>query len=576
MKDSKKRKEKVYVDTAVTMSNTELTDRYSSAGKEHVVAYSGNDNESGQTLKKSLKSISQEKVDPNYKKQNLKQQSGFSAEVKETAKANAESIINGSDVRKTRTDDIGNVNDQLYDHVEIDSDGKIITGSGTQMKFVGKDPKDALGKLQSKNFDKYRENNVKIEVPSDFYDEMVKEADIQIADLKNQASKCQSDGNNEKAKTINEKIKRLQDTKNSLKKSHVSTKEAEFARLHPKLSTAKDVADVSIKAGNQAAVNGFKIGSTVSLTKNIVSVIEGNEDIDEAIKNIAKDTAQTTLKSHINVTATTAVKSVMKNAKSKTVRNIAKSSVPDGAVSVSLNAISSVYSFSKGDISGEECASQIAEQSTATFGAIAIDSGLKKLKINKLAGSEFPFQIATAAVSTTKTVFRFINGDIDGIECLEQIGQDGANLIASSVFSLFTTIALPGHAIVSSILGALFGYALSSSCYKGLVATLADAAKEAKMAKEERERIEREVQEHIRMLQEYRTQLEHLINEYLSSYSDVFRSAFDEIKQSLEIGDIDGYISSMNIITKSMGKEALFENKDEFEKLMNSSEKIIL
>lgn len=48
--------------------------RYGSAIKEHLVAYGGIDNETGQQLTRSLKSISQQKTNPNYEYQNLKQQ----------------------------------------------------------------------------------------------------------------------------------------------------------------------------------------------------------------------------------------------------------------------------------------------------------------------------------------------------------------------------------------------------------------------------------------------------------------------------------------------------------------------
>ena len=67
----------------ITGANTEIIQRYGSAVKEHIVLYSGVDNENGKQLVKSLKSINRQKVNPEYRKQNLKQQAGFSAEVKD-------------------------------------------------------------------------------------------------------------------------------------------------------------------------------------------------------------------------------------------------------------------------------------------------------------------------------------------------------------------------------------------------------------------------------------------------------------------------------------------------------------
>jgi hypothetical protein len=70
-------------------AGVEIVQRYGSAVKEHLVAYSGTDNEAEKRLKKSLKSISGQKVNSEFKNQNIKQQAGFAAEVKHTARENA-------------------------------------------------------------------------------------------------------------------------------------------------------------------------------------------------------------------------------------------------------------------------------------------------------------------------------------------------------------------------------------------------------------------------------------------------------------------------------------------------------
>jgi len=75
---------------------------------------------------------------------------------------------------------MGSVNDSLYDHVEVDAHGNPIPGSGTQMKFVGKNPRECLEKLLSKKYQKYRDNNVPFEVPSDYYDGVQQEIDKEI------------------------------------------------------------------------------------------------------------------------------------------------------------------------------------------------------------------------------------------------------------------------------------------------------------------------------------------------------------------------------------------------------------
>jgi hypothetical protein len=69
---------------------------------------------------------------------------------------------------------------RIYDHVEIDAQGNIISGSGSQMKFVGSSPEAAVDRLASHNFEKYLDADAKIDVPSDYYDGMKSEIKARI------------------------------------------------------------------------------------------------------------------------------------------------------------------------------------------------------------------------------------------------------------------------------------------------------------------------------------------------------------------------------------------------------------
>ena len=70
--------------------------------------------------------------------------------------------------------------------------------------------------------------------------------------------------------------------------------------------------------------------------------------------------------------------------------------------------------------------------------------------------------------------------------------------------------------------------------------------------------------------------METIISEYLTSCAEVFNESFSGIKNALEIGDVDGVISSANQITKALGKQVLFKDMDEFEQLMNGDTAIKL
>ena len=102
-----------------------------------------------------LKEIGKWKINPKYYYQNVRQQSGYAAEVISTAKENIKNILKKNGITTVRADDMPKLfgkNNQFVDKVRI-KDGKII--ERIQTKFIGKNPKECLNKLASKKCEKY-------------------------------------------------------------------------------------------------------------------------------------------------------------------------------------------------------------------------------------------------------------------------------------------------------------------------------------------------------------------------------------------------------------------------------------
>lgn len=523
MKKEREEKQKSLENAGLAGAASEVVDRYGSANKEFLVGYKGVDNETGQKLSKSLKSIAGSKVNPDYRDTNIHQQAGFSAEVESNSRKNAENIINKGNRRNTRTDDaakqkygnseIGGKNDPLYDHVELDADGKPIAGTATQLKFVGKGGEDSLNKITSKDFDKYFENDVPIEVPSDYYDGIRKAAGEKAEKIQEQIEhlkKIQA-GNQDAQNTQNtleakqkllKKLESVRDGK-SIRKSNVSSKEAVFARLHPKLATAKDIANISHRAGMEQAKSGAVIGGGFSVVKNLVAVVKGEKDADTAVKAVIKDTGIAATVSYATGAGGSAIKAVMQNAESAVARGLSKTNIP--AV------------------------------------------------------------IVTTTIEAGKTLGKFIKGEIDGVECLTELGEKGTGMLASAMFAAIGQAAIP-IPVVGAMIGSMVGYALSSAFYGQLVSAL----KDAKLAREERIRIEKECAEAVAMIRAYRLEMENAISHYLSDHIAVFQESFDGIKNALTIGDVDGFIAGANTITCKLGGKPQFNNFSEFDSFMEN------
>lgn len=126
--------------------------------------------------------------------------------------------------------------------------------------------------------------------------------------------------------------------------------------------------------------------------------------------------------------------------------------------------------------------------------------------------------------------------------------------------------------VAGAIIGSFVGYTLTTMMYGGLM----KAMNEAKLAREERIRVEKECKEVIRAIRAYRKEMNEYMDRYLNDYREVFNNAFLDIKTALSIGNIDGCIDGFNQITCKLGGHVEFNNMEEFNKRMKDSSPFIL
>ena len=504
----------------------EAVERFGSAVKEHFVSYSGEDRETGADPTRSLKSIADSKTSPEYKKTNIKQQAGFSAEVKSVARENSEKIIKGTDGRTSRTDDvtrqtdsqgrsIGGTNDQLFDLVEVNDDGTIIEGTARQLKFVGGNPKDCAALLLGKKYDKYRESGVPIEIPADFYDQVQADYAERLSKLDKQIQAAQDKGDTELVARLKKQRNKVETTSKNLRKSNVTNKEALFAREHPGLSTAKDVVKVAHKAGVHQAKVGAVISGSISIIKNFVACAKGEMAPQEAAAEVVKDTGKGAAFSYATAFSGAVVKGAMQNASSGYIRALSKTSLPA--------------------------------------------------------------QIVTTTVNVGKIMKKFITGEITGAQCIEQLGEDGFGELGAAMYGMIAVSAVQGIGsqvltVVAGAAGASIGYIAAVAVYKELSTSL----KEYELAVERRKQIESECAEAIVFIRKYREEMIEAYEKYFTEHLTEFRSSMDAMDKAIEEGDVDGVLASNAQIQSILGHKIQFTSQRSFDELMLSDESFIL
>ncbi|MCQ2639506.1 hypothetical protein JT070_04230 [Helicobacter pylori] len=512
-KDREKKQQYSNITDATIMGSTaEESALHASANREHFSAWD------------RLEEISKRKVNPNYIKQNINQQAGYSAEIKEQAHVNANNILAGKRGRLRQYDDLSSgqkaqvknlfpnyatpsKNHEIVDYVSVDEKGNVIPGTLTQSKFVGRNGEECFEKFLSKDYEKYLKNGMKMEIPKDFFGDFQKEANIKIKSLESRIAKQKELGDFQKAAHLEEKLQKCKTIKAHTRPASITKREAIEARLNPNLSTAKDVASVSHQAGMNVAQTGALIGGGVSAITNIYECIANGKDPMKALKHTLVATAKGGALSYGSTFASSSLGGLMQSSANKVIQSLGKGSVPA--------------------------------------------------------------MIVGACVANATILGRYFSGKIDKTELLKQLGKANTTLISSGAMAVAGQALIP-IPVVGALVGGFVGAILSETCFN---AFLKDR-EEAKLARQRRIEIEKECREFIKLLEIYQNQFKEVFERYFHETTRFFNQSFDELERASYAGDADLAIGVNNKIQERLGQKALFDNKQEGWELITSNKNI--
>ncbi|WRD22184.1 hypothetical protein E5K55_03610 [Helicobacter pylori] len=514
MKKDREKKQKYgnITDATILGSTSEDSALYASANREHL------------SVLDKLEEISKRKINPNYINQNINQQAGYSAEIKEQSHVNANNILAGKRERIVQYDDLSSEqkakvkslfpnyatpskNHELVDYVSVDEKGNVIPGTAVQSKFVGRNGEECFKKLLSKDYEKYFENGAKMNVPKDYYRDIQKAADAKIESLESQIAKQKGLGDFQKSAHLEEKLQKCKTIKAHTRPASATKREAIEARLNPNLSTAKDVTSVSHQAGMNAAQTGALIGGGVSLVTNVWECVVNGKDPKKAIKHTAIATLKGGALSYGSAFASSSLGGLMQSSANKVIQSLGKGSIPTIIVSV---------------------------------------------------------------VVTNATILgRYISGKINGTELLKQLGKANTTLISSGAMAVAGQALIP-IPVVGVLIGGLVGAVLSETCFNALL----KARKETKLARQRRIEIEKECREFIKLLEAYQNRFKEVFEQYFHETTKFFDQSFDELGRALCAGDADLAIGGNNKSREWLGQKALFDNKQEGWELITSNKNI--
>lgn len=484
---------------------------YGGAIGEHLVGLTGMDSLRDHEWVRGLKKIADSKVHPDYEYQNTHQQAGFSAEVKSVVRQNSEARIHGDATRTMRTDDLGRVNDPLYDSVQIDEHGAIIDGTGTQIKFLGYSESDpfhehsaarAFHTLMSDKFAKYHEHDVLIEVPKDQYEGLLVETNKKIQILHDQLAHVTDP---EVRHHLEIQLERAEAIRQHTRQSVVTSDEAVFAREHPYLSTAQDMGRIAHSAGVQAAEFGAIIGGSMAIVQQTVALLKGEITGKEAAINIGTSTVKRAWQSYVVGAGGTLLKGAMEQASSAGLRGAAMTGLPQAMVQV--------------------------------------------------------------GITSSQVLYRYCTGQIDEKSCVQELSLQSANMLSASLFAGIGQVVIP-IPIVGGMLGAIAGYSMSSAMF----GMLQQAFREEGIAIDCRQELEAACAQYVAQMKGYREQFESAITTYFSHEKEQFQLAFRGMQDGITVNDTQWVLDMGNCIIELFGGTVAYKNQGEFDALMASDE----
>lgn len=356
----------------VGYGQSELVQRFGEASSQIRQAYSGKryDSLGNELLHKgrSLEKINTYKVNPDYAEQNLKQQSGFAAELLEESNRNRDAILQGSDIQRRTTDGIGKTNDTQYDLVDVDPSGNVSNPS--QMKFLGVDKNGKYSVIEKlakdKSWDRYDQP---IDIPKDQYESALKYANDEADKLLEQAKKLREQGKIEKALEKEELSEKYRTAGKRIRPSSVTEEDAMLARTNPKKYVAREMLKDAHSAGKEAAQGAILVGGVISLGQNICAVYSGEETIEDAVKNVTITTAKAGATAYGVGSVGSAIKSVMHTSKNEVVRKLGTTNLPTAIVTSTLEISRIIKSYAKGEITDSEAFAQLGKSGVGSLAA---------------------------------------------------------------------------------------------------------------------------------------------------------------------------------------------------------------
>lgn len=199
-------------------------------------------------------------------------------------------------------------------------------------------------------------------------------------------------------------------------------------------------------------------------------------------------------------------------------------------------------------------------------------SNSKNAVFSKLANTNVAAQIITVAAVVKDSAVKYINGEINEEEFINEVGVKGATMVAGMIGGeigailggIVGIVALPG--VVGTIITTVACSAIVS------VYNTSKQLNEYKLKENQIKRIELEA---LKEMENQRNILKTLIKEKYEKWDETCTLGFEAIFVSTFNNDIDGISSGINQILSIIGETVMFSSREEFNTFFDDEDAIL-
>lgn len=192
---------------------------------------------------------------------------------------------------------------------------------------------------------------------------------------------------------------------------------------------------------------------------------------------------------------------------------------------------------------------------------LILSSGNQVFK--KIMDSNQVTQIVAASLLVKDTIFQLINGDIDDQEFLEQVGKQGAMMIAGTVGAAAGSLLIP-----IPVVGSMVGSIITSIVCGEVFNTLKSLKEHEKKA----DAVTKLASEALAEMERQRKKLEQIIETELKAFDESITKGFYQLSEALKINDMELFANGLNTILSNFDRTVLFENLQEFNDFFDNDE----